>query len=139
MPVINVLFHGKKSWKVWKPGTFKLNPKKDLPKKPPEPVTDTITQNAGDVLWLPPGWVHQVTTLGGEMINKKVMSAGFAAWCVPAPFRALTYSRYITGEAVEQQKPERQSGKRKAGEPEPLGPEAREALIKELLAVPGNV
>ena len=139
LPVINFLFHGRKSWKVWKPGTFKLKPERMPPIDTPVPVTDTIPQNAGDVLWLPPGWVHQVTTLGGEMINKKVMSAGFAVWCVPAPFRALTYSRYITGEAVEQQKPERQSGKRKAGEPEPLGPEAREALIKELLAVPGNV
>ena len=105
--------------------------------EPPEPVTDTIPQAAGDVLWLPPGWVHQVTTLGGEMINHKVMSAGFAIWCVPAPHRALTYSRMITGESIESQKPA--ASKRKVDEPEPLDPEAREALIKKLLAVPGNV
>ena len=100
------------------------------------PVTDTIEQNAGDVLWLPPGWVHQVTTLGGERINQRVMSAGFAVWCVPAPFRSLTYLRYITRESVEQQKPE--SGKRKADEQE-LHAETREATLKKLLAVPGNV
>ena len=99
-------------------------------------MTDTIVQEAGDVLWLPPGWVHQVNTLGGEIINERVMSAGFAVWCVPAPFRSLTYLRYITRESVEQQKPE--SGKRKADEQE-LNAETREATLKKLLAVPGNV
>ena len=89
LPVINFLFHGQKSWKVWKPGTFKLKPERMPPIDTPVPVTDTIKQNAGDVLWLPPGWVHQVTTLGGEMINDRSMSAGFAIWCVPAPHRAL--------------------------------------------------
>ena len=131
LPVINFLFHGQKSWKVWKPGTFKLNPKKDLPKKPTEPVTDTIPQAAGDVLWLPPGWVHQVTTLGGEMINDRSMSAGFAIWCVPAPHRALTYLRMITGESIESQKPA--ASKRKMEEEDP------EVTLKKLLAVPGNV
>ena len=63
-------------------------------------------------------------------------SAGFAGWCVPAPFRSLTYLRYITRESVEQQKPE--SGKRKADEQE-LNAETREATLKKLLAVPGNV
>ena len=65
------------------------------------------------------------------------MSAGFTVWCVPAPFRSLTYCRYLTGEAMEQQKPE--SSKRKADDPEPLDHAAREALIKKLLQVPGNV
>ena len=131
LPVINFLFHGNKSWKVWEPGTFKLKPNKDLPMEPPEPVTDTIPQAAGDVLWLPPGWVHQVTTLGGEMINHKVMSAGFAIWCVPAPHRALTYLRYVTGESVESQKPA--ASKRKTEEEDPA------VTLKKLLAVPGNV
>ena len=130
LPVINFLFHGKKSWKVWKPGTFRLNPNLNPPKEPAKPVTDTIVQEAGDVLWLPPGWVHQVNTLGGEMINERVMSAGFAVWCVPAPFRSLTYSRYITKESVEQHKPE--SSKRKADEQE-LNAETREARQNSIL------
>ena len=131
LPVINFLFRGQKSWKVWKPGTFDLKLRKDLPKNPPEPVTATIQQAAGDVLWLPPGWVHQVTTLGGEMINHRSMSAGFAIWCVPAPHRALTYLRYVTGESVEKQKPA--AGKHKMEEEDP------EVTLKKLLAVPGNV
>lgn len=134
LPVINFLFYGKKVWKVWKPGTFKLDPFNYPPKKPAQKVTDTIEQNAGDVLWLPPGWVHQVTTVGGEVINERVMAAGFAIWCIPAPWRALTLMRKITKESVEQQKPERR--KRKLEEKEEADLEAK---LKELLAVPGNV
>ena len=92
------------------------------------------------MLWLPPGWVHQVTTVGGEVINERVMAAGFAIWCIPAPWRALTLMRKITKESVEQQKPE----KRKRNLEEPQVPKEKEeadleAKLKELLAVPGNV
>ena len=64
LPVKNLMLSGMKSWKFWAPGTFaKLN-HHELPTAPPAtPPAVCITQEGGDVLWIPPGWLHSVDTI----------------------------------------------------------------------------
>jgi hypothetical protein len=56
LPVKNLMLSGMKSWKFWAPGTFaKLN-HRELPTAPPAtPPAVCITQEGGDVLWIPGG------------------------------------------------------------------------------------
>ncbi|KOO32646.1 hypothetical protein Ctob_016152, partial [Chrysochromulina tobinii] len=56
MGVLNLLIGGTKLWKLWKPGP---HPREH------ERVEDAcINQREGELLWLPPGWYHEVFTTG---------------------------------------------------------------------------
>ena len=106
LPVKNLMLSGMKAWKFWAPGTFaKLNPLK--PAAPPAtPPAVCIAQEEGDVLWIPPGWLHSVDTVQegvlAEQSSVSVASA-YATWAFPRAFRALALARWTMGFSVEHQ------------------------------------
>ena len=106
LPVKNLMLSGMKAWKFWAPGTFaKLNPLK--PAAPPAtPPAVCIAQEEGDVLWIPPGWLHSVDTIQeGPLRDPDSVSvaSAYATWAFPMTFRALALARWTTGLSVEHQ------------------------------------
>ena len=106
LPVKNLMLSGMKAWKFWAPGTFaKLNPHK--PTAPPAtPPAVCIDQEEGDVLWIPPGWLHSVDTIQeGPLRDPDSVSvaSAYATWAFPMTFRALALARWTTGLSVEHQ------------------------------------
>ena len=106
LPVKNLMLSGMKSWKFWAPGTFaKLNPLK--PAAPPAtPPAVCIAQEEGDVLWIPPGWLHSVDTIQEGPLrdpNSVSVASAYATWAFPMTFRALALARWTTGLSVEHQ------------------------------------
>ena len=106
LPVKNLMLSGMKAWKFWAPGTFaKLNPLK--PAAPPAtPPAVCITQEEGDVLWIPPGWLHSVDTIQEGPLrdpNSISVASAYATWAFPMTFRALALARWTTGLSVEHQ------------------------------------
>ena len=103
--VLNLLLSGMKMWSMWPPGPR------------PEPDTPpflTITQFAGQLLWLPPGWYHQVKTTGygPEQALSESLGLGrtpqiahsFAVWCLPRELGEYALSSYASGASEEKQK-----------------------------------
>ena len=71
--VFNMCGAGTKEWKLWEPGSA-------IDCTPPF----VIKQGAGDLLWIPPGWPHEVFTTGGTMINRELNAAfHWVGWCMP--------------------------------------------------------
>ena len=106
LPVKNLMLSGMKAWKFWAPGTFaKLNPLK--PAAPPAtPPAVCIAQEEGDVLWIPPGWLHLVDTIQEGPLrdpNSVSVASAYATWAFPMTFRALALARWTTGLSVEHQ------------------------------------
>ena len=106
LPVKNLMLSGMKAWKFWAPGTFaKLNPLK--PAAPPAtPPAVCIVQEEGDVLWIPPGWLHSVDTIQEGPLrdpNSVSVASAYATWAFPMTFRALALARWTTGLSVEHQ------------------------------------
>ena len=106
LPVKNLMLSGMKAWKFWAPGTFaKLNPLK--PAAPPAtPPAVCIAQEEGDVLWIPPGWLHSVDTIQEGPLrdpNSVSVASAYATWAFPMTFRALALARWTTGLSVEHQ------------------------------------
>lgn len=107
LPVKNLMLSGKKYWRFWAPGTVAKLSHRDLPATPPvTPQTVRITQEEGDVLWIPPGWLHAVDTIQeGELTDLTSVSvaSAYATWAFPKAFRALALARWTTGLSVEHQ------------------------------------
>ena len=107
LPVKNLMLSGMKAWKFWAPGTFaKLNHQR-LPTAPPAtPPAVCIDQEEGDVLWIPPGWLHSVDTIQEGPLrdpNSVSVASAYATWAFPMTFRALALARWTTGLSVEHQ------------------------------------
>ena len=107
LPVKNLMLSGKKSWRFWAPGTLAKLSHRDLPTAPPvTPPAVSILQEEGDVLWIPPGWLHAVDTIQeGVLTDLTPMSfaSAYATWVFPKAFRALALARWTTGLSVEHQ------------------------------------
>ena len=43
----------------------------------------TVVQRDGDMLWLPPGWSHEVRTMNGHMCNGRELCMHWVSWCMP--------------------------------------------------------
>ena len=104
MGVLNLLIGGMKTWRLWKPGQYSVE----------RDVDECIVQREGDLLWLPPGWYHEVVTTGVEHMdtspNRFLNKRGGAAysitfWHVPAELRAQTVLTFALSMSEEKQMP----------------------------------
>lgn len=44
---------------------------------------ETVVQRDGDLLWLPPGWSHEVRTVNGQFCNGRELCMHWVSWCMP--------------------------------------------------------
>ena len=104
MGVLNLLIGGTKTWRLWKPG----------PRPVERDFDECIVQKEGDLLWLPPGWYHEVVTNGVEYMDtstsRNLNKRGGAAysltfWHVPAELRAQTVLTFALSMSEEKQMP----------------------------------
>ena len=111
--VLNLLLSGTKTWHMRPPG-------------PPGPrgsstCITTIIQEAGQLLWLPPGWYHEVKTTGygpelprprdlpRDCINSGSeihVAHAFTVWCLPEELCEYALISYACGASEERQKPD---------------------------------
>lgn len=107
LPVKNLMLSGMKSWKFWAPGTIAKLSHHTLPTAPPAtPPAVCIMQEEGDVLWIPPGWLHTVDTIQEGPLtdpNSVSVASAYATWAFPMTFRALALARWTMGLSVEHQ------------------------------------
>ena len=104
MGVLNLLIGGTKLWKLWKPGP---HPREH------ERVEDAcINQREGELLWLPPGWYHEVFTTGISYMTSSPyryvntqsgVAHSMTCWHVPAELRTQTVLTYALGMSEEAQ------------------------------------
>ena len=103
MGVLNILLGGTKDWRFWKPGP-----------KPNEAASadQKLTQQEGQLLWIPPGWYHEVLTRGTSQVDgaesRAVHAAGgvahsFTCWHVPAELYLRMMASYASGQSEEAQ------------------------------------
>jgi hypothetical protein len=102
--VLNWLFAGSKIWRLWKPGRRPCTANKE---------DVTLTQDAGKLLWIPPGWWHEVTTWNTEplpeglsrmrSVGKEGVAYGVATWYLPAELRDYAYLNMAFGMTEEKQ------------------------------------
>lgn len=64
---------GNKLWRFWRPASKEDNP---------EMILKVL---AGQLLWLPPGWSHEVITLQGDVFDEsnRVYNVCWSGWCLP--------------------------------------------------------
>eukprot|EP01048_Picozoa_sp_COSAG05_P008374 COSAG05_NODE_635_length_8192_cov_14.964043_4_plen_259_part_00 len=94
MGVLNVAT-GKKLWRFWRPDApFDCDP--DF----------ILTVYAGDMLWFPPGWVHEVFTLEGDVYagSNVVLNVNWVTWCLPRHLAAEAMEDLFTGATAESQR-----------------------------------
>ena len=107
--VLNLLLSGTKTWHMRPPG----------PRGSSTCIT-TIIQEAGQLLWLPPGWYHEVKTTGygpelprprdlpRDCINSGPeirIAHAFTVWCLPEELCEYALCSYACGASEEGQKP----------------------------------
>jgi hypothetical protein len=97
--VLNMCGAGSKEWQFWGPdweeGTQQQPPRQPI----------AILQQAGDLLWFPPGWHHEVRTTGGTLLAGYCVAPHLVGWCIP---KRLVYDALATlgcGLAKESQCP----------------------------------
>ena len=105
MGVLNLLIGGTKKWRFWRPG----------PRPGPDSVEDeSIDQQRGELLWLPPGWYHEVVTTGISYMTSSPyrdvnreggVAHSMTCWHVPPELRAQTVSTFALGMSIESQYP----------------------------------
>jgi len=101
MGVLNILLGGTKTWRFWRPG-FK-HPSKDSKED------ERIEQLPGQLLWLPPGWYHEVHTTGMScnavipFRNVQGVAYSFTCWHVPSESFARAIAAFACGVSVESQ------------------------------------
>ena len=108
--VLNLLLSGTKTWHMRPPG----------PRGSSTCIT-TIIQEAGQLLWLPPGWYHEVKTTGygpelprprdlpRDCINSGSeirVAHAFTVWCLPEELCEYALCSYACGASEERQKPD---------------------------------
>ena len=105
MGVLNLLIGGTKKWRFWRPG----------PRPGPDSVEDeSIDQQRGELLWLPPGWYHEVFTTGISYMTSSPfrdvnreggVAYSMTCWHVPPELRAQTVLTFALGMSIESQYP----------------------------------
>jgi hypothetical protein len=104
MGVLNLLIGGTKKWRLWKPGQH--------PREHERVEDECIHQREGELLWLPPGWYHEVYTTGFTYMTtspyRHVNTQGGVAhsmtvWHVPAELRTRTVLTFALGMSEEAQ------------------------------------
>jgi len=99
MGVLNLLGGGKgaaKRWRLWAPGS--------------ESGAESLCfeQRAGDVLWIPPGWQHEVMTTGGVVVEldgggEEIVTPHWVTWCLPKRLAQRSLSALLAGVTREDQ------------------------------------
>ena len=97
MGVLNLLMNrASKVWNFWPPGDDSLQ------------SPQTCTQGPGDVIWIPPGWQHEVTTTGGSIMqshgDKYVVALHWSCWCLPKKMAMRSLCALLTGITAEHQR-----------------------------------
>ena len=96
MGVLNLLGGGSKQWRFWPPGA------------------DTSTaplcfeQQAGQVVWVPPGWQHEVLTTGGVVVevgggDEEIVAPHWVTWCLPKALAFRSLCALLAGVTKEDQ------------------------------------
>ena len=106
MGVLNLLIGGTKQWKLWTPGPH--------PREHKRVEDECIHQRDGELLWLPPGWYHEVFTTGISYMTSSPyryvntqggLAYSLTVWHVPAELRVQTVLQYVCGMSEEGQLP----------------------------------
>ena len=106
MGVLNLLIGGTKQWKLWTPGPH--------PREHKRVEDECIHQRDGELLWLPPGWYHEVFTTGISYMTSSPyryvntqggLAYSLTVWHVPAELRVQTVLQYVCGMSEEGQYP----------------------------------
>jgi hypothetical protein len=95
MGVLNVLggTNSRKRWRFWERDSGKTA----------EPCV-VVYQQTGDVVWTPPGFFHEVTTMGGEIIQQvDVVAMHCVMWCLPKDLALQASDELLAGKTVEDQ------------------------------------
>jgi len=96
--VIHMCGAGSKEWKLWAPDTPVAACLDDEATK--------IKQGAGDLLWIPPGWHHDVHTTGGLMLTTTLnVAPHWVGWCMPKRLVHQSLAAMGCGVTKEQQCP----------------------------------
>lgn len=66
-----------------------------------------LLQEAGCLLWLPPGWSHEVRTLQGSMCNGRELCMHWVSWFTPFAFFERALLAFACGVISESQSPRR--------------------------------
>ena len=105
MGVLNILLGGTKDWRFWKPGPKPNGESLDAPDQ-------ILTQQEGQLLWIPPGWYHEVFTKGTSHIDDsdsravneaKGVAHSFTCWHVPSELYLRMMASYASGQSEEAQ------------------------------------
>ena len=84
-----------KRWHLWPPGEAAV---------PPE----VLDQRPGQVLWLPPGWYHEVWTTGGVVVassadRHEIVAPYWTTWCLPKRLALRSLCALLAGITSENQ------------------------------------
>ena len=108
--VLNLLLSGSKRWSFWPPAHLQDAQGDHFPL--------IITQEEGELMWIPPGWDHEVETFGydpgitksrdlPEAVNAInpgnviYVAHSYAMWCMPAELNEYMLCSYGTGASVD--------------------------------------
>ena len=99
MGVLNLLGGSEgasKQWRLWPPGADGER----------EPIT--FEQRAGQVLWIPPGWQHEVFTTGGVVVEldggtQDIVAPHWITWCLPKTLAMRSLCALLAGITREDQ------------------------------------
>ena len=68
-----------------------------------------VSRSTSDMVWIPPGWWHEVFTVEGEHVTHDIegvsqeMCVSWVTWACPAPVRDLAFAQWAAGWVVEKQ------------------------------------
>ena len=107
--VIHFLGKGRKRWRCWRPGAVKPPARPSGEDDNLTPGCIEIEQHEGDLIYIPPGWWHEVTTLEGEHVAHSLdgvphdMCLHWVVWAWPLASRAEALGQWACGWVREQQ------------------------------------
>ena len=85
-----------KRWHLWPPGEAAKAP-------------EVLDQRPGQVLWIPPGWYHEVWTTGGVMVassedRQEIVAPSWVTWCLPKRLALRSLCALLAGITSEDQR-----------------------------------
>lgn len=83
-----------KRWYLWPPGDA-------------DGECVIIEQSPGQILWIPPGWYHEVWTIGGALMErggkKEIVAPHWVSWCLPKELALRSLCALLAGVTGENQ------------------------------------
>ena len=83
-----------KQWYLWPPGDA-------------DGECVIIEQSPGQILWIPPGWYHEVWTIGGALMErggkKEIVAPHWVSWCLPKELALRSLCALLAGVTGENQ------------------------------------